>query len=389
MAKPNKPHWHPRRRKWRFRVNGVEYWADHIAEDDIAGAWSHLQSLKSGVVPIAQPAGFTLRQIGEVYIADMDRRWRAGQISESHFKTTRGQLALFFRDCGEVKAKNLTARIVNDFTAARLKDQSHSEIYLRHVLTAVSTMLTWATIADPARTPRVFLDAVPIKFDSRMGGVHRPVPPKVNRYIRPKTIRAFLRGCWADARGQHRKDFRRDNRLAILLLWFLWHTGARPKEACCLLWSDVDWDEGVITLSPLRHKTGKRTGRERTVYLTAPVERLLRCIERSGVRLDGHVFGHSKGPWNSTALAKRVRSWRQRIAHEKHVVPYAARHAYCTESLIAGASYSDLAKLVGNSPAVLEKHYDHQVQDHLTHRASEVQVLRRAANASRGASRKR
>ena len=152
-------------------------------------------------------------------------------------------------------------------------------------------------------------------------------------------------------------------------------TGARPGEACRLRWDHIRWKAGVIEYPTWEHKTGTATAESRTIYLTPKVTKLLEVMRAIGVRSDRHVFGHNRGPWNPTALVQKFRLLRNRLTESK-IVPYSMRHAYCTDAIMAGLSYADLGKLVGNSPATLERHYDHPVRDLLRERAAEFERAR-------------
>jgi hypothetical protein len=93
--------------------------------------------------------------------------------------------------------------------------------------------------------------------------------------------------------------------------------------------------------------------------------RLLAAVQRAGVRPDGHVFGHAKGPWKADRFAKKIVHWLDKLGMSEPIIPPWARHVFCAEAVIAGVSYEDLAKLVGNSPAMLRSGYDHLVRKHL------------------------
>lgn len=58
---------------------------------------------------------------------------------------------------------------------------------------------------------------------------------------------------------------------------FLRATGCRPSEAASLRWSNIDWRKSVAVLT--KHKTAKKTGVARTIFLTSTCMKLLRWIE--------------------------------------------------------------------------------------------------------------
>ena len=49
-------------------------------------------------------------------------------------------------------------------------------------------------------------------------------------------------------------------------------TGARRGEIANLLWSNVDLQKGILTLPPAQHKTGRKTGKPRSIGLPAAAQ---------------------------------------------------------------------------------------------------------------------
>ena len=60
------------------------------------------------------------------------------------------------------------------------------------------------------------------------------------------------------------------------LLAFMSFTGCRPCEASTLRWKNIVWGKSVAILP--EHKTAKKTGEPRILYLTPPVVKLLRWL---------------------------------------------------------------------------------------------------------------
>lgn len=381
MGRKSRPYWHEGRKRWRFRWDGNEHFDETgLGRDQVAAAWAMLEKLKAGMpTPVPdreppRPSLLTVEVVLELYLAHMVE---IGSDSKaiSDRKTHCGHIA---RVLGRHDARKLTtahAGLFRDFLATC----GYSANYQRGLISTLKVAFNWAVTRD-------HVDAHPF------GPIKKPPSPRLaDRYTPSGDIRRFLRRLAGRARHLHRKDNRRDGRLVEALLRFLYLTGARPKEACHLRWSDVDWRNGRVTFRPDRHKTGHATGANRTVYLTRRAEKLLREVERKGVRLDGLVFGQHRGPWTTVALGHHIRAARQSIGFldregwypsrreladlglemRKKIgasvghTSYANRHAYCTEAVQAGMSYEDLSKIVGNSPEVLRAHYDHPVHDRL------------------------
>jgi integrase len=63
-------------------------------------------------------------------------------------------------------------------------------------------------------------------------------------------------------------------------LLFLRYTGCRPGEASKLEWRHIDFERKLAVLSPEEHKTGRKTGKPRTILLPPILVRMLRYLER-------------------------------------------------------------------------------------------------------------
>jgi site-specific recombinase XerD len=95
-----------------------------------------------------------------------------------------------------------------------------------------------------------------------------------------------------------------------------------------------------------------------------------------GVRLDQHVFENAKKPWRADRLAKKVAHWYDKFGMDEAIVPVWARHAFCTDAVISGVSYEDLALLVGDSPEALRSAYGHVRGEYLLALAEKIERRR-------------
>src|SRR5262249_37586687 len=182
---------------------------------------------------------------------------------------------------------------------------------------------------------------------------------------------AFLRLFGGMGRATSRRSCREGNRSAAIAIRFMYVVGCRPGEACKLTWSDLDRRRGVFVLPWGRHKTGNKVKADRTICLTRQVERILGALEAIGVRKDGFLFGHGRGPYKAGVIGRKIRDWRdaaeaRRVAWKAlveaadappewrrwaegvladmdlaleggRIVAYTMRHDYCTDALLAGA----------------------------------------------------
>jgi len=174
------------------------------------------------------------------------------------------------------------------------------------------------------------------------GVVHRPGAPR--RDITREEFWALLRasaGRATKARPSPGARFRE-------VLFFLWYTGCRPKEAATLKWSSIDFRKKVIVLE--RHKTVRtqRDPRPRIIPVHPVVEKLLRRIRD---RKEGeHIFLTYRGtPWTRYSLAQRIRRARRKSGISDEVKLYGVRHAFGTRGIVNGCDIKTLAELKGHT----------------------------------------
>jgi integrase len=150
------------------------------------------------------------------------------------------------------------------------------------------------------------------------------------------------------------------------LVEFLFATGARPSEAIALQWKHVTSDlkfisfEQAVTVSEkgLVVKQGLKTQEKRKFPCNAKVQEILRSIKPEEAKLDDLLFPSSEGK-HIDFHNFRNRAWKTvlgglDITYRK---PYQTRHTFITLALENGLDAKDVARLVGNSPEVIYRHY--------------------------------
>lgn len=124
-------------------------------------------------------------------------------------------------------------------------------------------------------------------------------------------------------------------------------TGCRPGEVRRVTAADVDLQAGLWVLG--RHKTAKKTGKARLVYLTPPMVEL--CRRLIAANPEGPIFRGPRGntPYSRNAVRIRFRRLRAKLPHLDGVTAYTYRHAYCTDALVNGVGVAQVAELMGHS----------------------------------------
>lgn len=126
----------------------------------------------------------------------------------------------------------------------------------------------------------------------------------------------------------------------------LQETGCRPGEVAQLTASHVDLALGVWILK--HHKTSKKTGRDRVIYLTpSMLELSRRLVEQhpSGPLFRGRFGQHL----TNQAIRIRFKNLRRKLPHVEHFTAYTYRHTYCTEALVNGVGIAHVAELMGHT----------------------------------------
>jgi integrase len=176
-------------------------------------------------------------------------------------------------------------------------------------------------------------------------------------------------------RGQTPKLYNR-------LLRFLFLTGCRPSEAIGLQWGDISEDCTIITfrhaycLRTKELKGGKNAryeGKEKRVFPCGEkLRNLLLEIKSETQNPANYIFLTAEGepiPWGSFRDrwagvhngSHETNGVVEELAQTKkirfYLKPYATRHSFITWQLKAGMTPANVAKLVGNSPEMIYKHY--------------------------------
>ena len=166
-------------------------------------------------------------------------------------------------------------------------------------------------------------------------------------------------------------------------------TGLRPCEWMALERADVDRRAGIVTVrrtvvDGVVKPYGKTSRSLRAVLLPA---RAADALDAHPTRLDTRVlFPGARGGFLSLSPF-RHRAWNPalRAAALPHRSVYALRHTYASLSIAAGVSLFELSRLMGTSPAMLDKTYGHMLPDALDRARSALDMfITTAAEAAEG-----
>jgi integrase len=150
---------------------------------------------------------------------------------------------------------------------------------------------------------------------------------------------------------------------------FMFFTGCRPNEAIALQWKHIDIKESITTVlfeqvvidgdDGLELRQGLKTQKRRRINVSNRVRELLESIHPQDAKPDDLVFPSpsSKGWINTGNFSQRV--WKPLLAKMgmEYRKPYNMRHTFITLASQSGSNIKDLARVVGNTPEVIYKHY--------------------------------
>lgn len=147
---------------------------------------------------------------------------------------------------------------------------------------------------------------------------------------------------------------------------FLFMTGCRPCEAIALQWKHISndfryisFEQAVISTRAGREiRQGLKTQERRRFPCNPKLQKILRDIEPENWDAETLVFpGYSGGILDTPSFRKSV--WKPVLTGLglEYRKPYQTRHTFITLALENGLDAKDVARLVGNSPEVIYRHY--------------------------------
>lgn len=136
---------------------------------------------------------------------------------------------------------------------------------------------------------------------------------------------------------------------AVLIMKFIWLSGARNIEAVDLVWTDVDHDNNTITL-----RSRKSADHSRVFPITDSLSKLLHSLKVTGL----YVFGGGS-KFTSDSLGKKVKKAVLLSAKNKSITTLGIRHTFCKDLLKSGLSRPVIQQLMGHKDWRTTEHYTH------------------------------
>ena len=181
--------------------------------------------------------------------------------------------------------------------------------------------------------------------------------------------------CRALSEAEYRAMMKASDGVFKPLLFALWETGCRPKEARTLKWDNVLEDRWVLP----QHKTVRTSGKPRIVYLTHPMRKLMAVLRRASTSEYVYLNGDSK-PWTVNAVRQRIMRLKEKLGLAKDVCAYLVRHAFGTRSILRGNDVLTTSVLTGHSSANMVSSVYVHLANEQKHLLSAVERIRSAAS---------
>jgi integrase len=145
---------------------------------------------------------------------------------------------------------------------------------------------------------------------------------------------------------------------------FLIQSAVRPGEAFGLRWGSVSRDFSSVSIresvSRGYRRSGTKTGKSRTVFLTSAIAEMMKTMPRG--KADDLVFPSPKGKEIHDSLFSK-RAWRAVLnaAGIEHRPVYCIRHSSISHAIAAGANPVELCEQTGHSKATMLSVYAHAI----------------------------
>lgn len=304
-------------RSKRAEAEARRLWRELVTE--------HERAKHAPVAPADPPLGLVLTK----YFEHLAARRERGEIDAGTKADAIKRLAGLVDRCGDVPCSQLQRKHVTEWLDSR---RSWGATMRHDAAGALVTALRWAVAEGHLKT-----HPLPTLRRPTRGPRREAIPS-------PETAALVL--------AADMPDELRD------ILTFLHETGCRPGEARKLEARHLDAANGVAVLGVSEHKTGRKTGRARVLYLSP---RALSVAARlAAAHPEGPIFLSPAGrPWSRCTLGRDVRRLRERLGLGDEVVCYSMRHRWASDALAGGIPAAMVAELMGHAGLKTLSIYSH------------------------------
>ncbi len=330
MARPHKPWYRKPRDTWFVEIDGHQHPLCKGADNRKLAEQEMYRLLAEQEEPTSAAEKKTVVALFAKFLG-WTKKHRAGQTYDQH----RHFLKSFI---GDPKRRRLPAhKVTVDIVEDWLDENAGWKKSRRHAIRTLLRAFNWAV-------RRQILPKNPIL------GIEVPGKSRVVNYLTREQREQVIAGI----RDKPFKSF----------MTAMKETGCRPGEVAAVTAADVDLAAGTWTLQ--QHKTGKKTGKPRVVFLTEVVLALTK--ELAANNPDGPLFRNRDGvAYTRNAIRIRFRRLRKKYPAFGHFTSYSFRKGFVTDALENGVGVAQVAELVGHtSTDMVMRHYN-QLQERTNH----------------------
>jgi len=292
-------------------------------------------ALLNGNAGLSEELSSTTR-LKPLFIAFLKRHSKKHCSTDTH-RWYRYYLKSFARKYGSVRFCDLTPDDVEDWldrARVRKTKKPWSQTTRNRAITCVKVAINWFIRKKKLR-------------ENPLQDLSKPAIERREKIISPDERRLILRSL-------RDKPFK-------MFLFAVSQSGARPGEVRNV--TAENFHPSGMWIFPLKeHKTGKKTGKPRDVYLTPAMMKL--CTRLAQEHPDGPLFRNTRGkPWTRNAIRIRFRNLRERFPQLKGVVCYCWRHTWTTDALERGVPIATVSELLGHTNTrMVSEYYSHLSQ---------------------------
>ncbi|MBD3180743.1 tyrosine-type recombinase/integrase [Candidatus Poribacteria bacterium] len=239
---------------------------------------------------------------------------------------------------GKTSLKEITPEMIDKYISKRLKTEAfnntinHELVCLSHI---IKTAIRWR-----------YVDQNPVSFVEKL-----KVSKKNPRFLNIDEIKRLLESA--------------QNTYIYPIILTAIHTGMRKSELLNLIWSDIDFNQSIVTIQP-KDDWNTKNYEPRTVFLTPVLYEMLQkryrnCIE-SGIRCE-YVFTYKGARIKNgidTTLRKVVKE-----AGLKDVTLHTLRHTFASQLAASGVPLRHIQELMGHQSYQTTLRYAHLSKEHV------------------------
>jgi integrase len=317
-----------------------------------------LADYKAKKTPTASTKAITLKlslsQLWESYTAHKTEVGSKGKpLSESTLKRDYGKI--------EKRIAALPSKLDDPSKAEDIKAHwkaKYSDEILRRMLMQVNACCEWAVKAE-------FLEINLFKEMDRPAKQHRSDNDSYKAFSAEERL-AIIEAFETNKYSSKFASVSHSHYTPYVKLMFKF--GFRPEELVALTWGDIDNEFKTITINKARPcdtgiKGNTKTNKARKINFNPQQSDFLKNLKPTNAsKNDLIVSGVEGGYLDYHNFSNRI--WKPLLGNlvkngkiDKYLPQYHMRHTAISEALKAGISVTDVARMVGNSPEIIYKHY--------------------------------